>query len=233
MSTSASNTTDAKGKGKRRISASPPPDKRRHTESSTESKHTYLSYKDLPSDWTSERSDKANETKTTKLTLKYNVGNMFSAPTGCLLIHACNTQGSWGAGIAKAFKERYPEAYKVYHNFCAKEHSPKTGAVPTGTALLIPPVDGHEAHWIGCLFTSAKYGKGKDKPDVIVRNTTLAMEMLLALMDKVDGIAEVRMCKINSGKFGVPWEKTSAVLEAVGNRGGRACIVHVWEPEET
>jgi hypothetical protein len=28
-------------------------------------------------------------------------------------------------------------------------------------------------------------------------------------------IAEVRMCKINSGLFGVPWEATSAVIESV------------------
>jgi len=30
-----------------------------------------------------------------------------------------------------------------------------------------------------------------------------------------DRIAEVRMCKINSGLFGVPWEATREVIEAV------------------
>ncbi|KAJ3868637.1 hypothetical protein EV359DRAFT_77506 [Lentinula novae-zelandiae] len=31
-----------------------------------------------------------------------------------VLVHACNTVGSLGAGIALAFKDRYPEQYELY-----------------------------------------------------------------------------------------------------------------------
>jgi len=37
------------------------------------------------------------------------VGNLLTAPHGAILVHACNTLGSWGAGIALAFRGKYPE----------------------------------------------------------------------------------------------------------------------------
>ncbi|OAL54601.1 hypothetical protein IQ07DRAFT_475162, partial [Pyrenochaeta sp. DS3sAY3a] len=172
------------------------------------------------------------------LTLTIHKGDLFaSAPSNALLIHACNTQGSWGAGIARAFRDRYPNAYAIYRSFCTKTHDPKTNPIPMGTALLIPPVDvrAGKGHWIGCLFTSAKYGKAKAKPEVIVRNTVPAMQMLLELVrvvgeDMGGEVGEVRMCKINSGLFGVPWEKTSEAVESMGVRAEWRGEVHVWEP---
>ncbi|KAF5335626.1 hypothetical protein D9758_014801 [Tetrapyrgos nigripes] len=41
-------------------------------------------------------------------------GDLFSAPPNTILVQACNTLGSWGAGITKAFKERYPSPTSVY-----------------------------------------------------------------------------------------------------------------------
>lgn len=104
--------------------------------------------------------------------------------------------------------------------------------MPVGTTLLIPPVDGDKGHWIGCLFTSRRYGKGKDGVGEILRNTGRAMEACLELakMVGVDEISGVRMCRINSGKFGVPWEKTEEVLKAIALREGWAGSVGVWNP---
>ncbi|KAF2816449.1 uncharacterized protein BDZ99DRAFT_458320, partial [Mytilinidion resinicola] len=135
--------------------------------------------------------------KPKNLTLTAHIGDIFAAPPNALLIHACNTQGSWGAGIAAAFKERYPEAYKAYRAHCLSRN------VRTGTALLIPPCETNPKapqHWIGCLFTSARFGRAKDSPAQILANTGPALR---ALLDEVKGeekdgnqVAEVRMCKI-------------------------------------
>jgi ADP-ribose 1''-phosphate phosphatase len=108
-----------------------------------------------------------------------------------------------------------------------------------GTTFLIPPqhksalrAEREAQHWIACLFTSEKKGKGKGSKESILAATGEAIEDLLRKVrdvnetadDKsksksdsgdVDHIAEVRMCKINSGLFGVPWEATSEVIEAV------------------
>lgn len=167
------------------------------------------------------------------LILSYHVGDIFSAPPSTLLIHACNTQGSWGAGIALEFKKRYPQAYAMYRTHCLTKHSPTTDPVHTGTALLIPPCETSPdapEHWIGCLFTSARYGKGKDRPEQILANTGPAMMELLEKVREVKGerVAGVRMCKINSARFGVPWERTVEVLEGLKVEEDWKGAVEVW-----
>lgn len=171
--------------------------------------------------------------QTLKLTI--HKGDIFAAPENTVLIHACNTQGSWGAGIAAAFRDRYPEAYKVYRDHCIRTHDPKTSPVPTATCLLIPPCETKSSarkHWIGCLFTSAKYGRGKDKPSVILANTGPAMEDLLEQVKEKEGdgktVAGLRMCKINSARFGVPWQRTVEVLQGIEVEEGWKGDVEVW-----
>ncbi|KAI7315257.1 hypothetical protein KC315_g11141 [Hortaea werneckii] len=214
-------------------------------------------------------------------------GDIFSAPPNTLLIHACNCEGSWGAGIAKAFKSHYPSAYQIYHDHCIS-HTPEE---LIGTALLIPTSHGGDdddddnptqtrttsnresktttaenkqpnpseqqqkhQHFIGCLFTSRSKGaKKRDPPSQILDATGSAMRDLFEQVakqesnskgtvggdylsapsnndeeddegkkkkkeQKVQGaqvVEEIRMCKINSGLFNVPWEKTKAVIEGI------------------
>jgi ADP-ribose 1''-phosphate phosphatase len=57
-------------------------------------------------------------------------------------VHACNTQGSWGAGIAKIFAKNFPRAYGVYRGVCAEaktEEGKGGGGSLVGSALVIPP----------------------------------------------------------------------------------------------
>ena len=197
----------------------------------SEEQHPHLAYTDLSSSWLDK--DSTQLAHSASLQLSYHKGDMFAdAPQGCVLVHACNTQGHWGAGIAKAFKQKYPQAYIDHHNFCVKDHG-KSNPVPTGTAQLLAPRDGDKQHWIGCVFTSAKYGKVKDKPDEIIVNTARAMQMLLQLVGMVtENITTIRMCKINSGKFAVPWERTEEVLKGLEMRPWWPNKIEVWEPEE-
>jgi ADP-ribose 1''-phosphate phosphatase len=225
-------TQENKGKGKRELSGSPAPvpAKRQDIKPSAITQQAYhFSHKDLCSNRLS-LSTLSSTTPATTLSLTHHTGDIFAAPPQTLLIHACNTQGVWGSGIAKAFKDAYPKAYRIYDAFCTREHLPKSRPVPTGSALLIPPVDADKQHWIGCLFTSAKYGRSKDKPDVIIGNTKPAMEMLLELVKMAGEIGKVRMCKINSGAFGVEWERTRDVLEEIAVREGWTGTVEVWDP---
>ena len=102
--------------------------------------------------------------------------------------------------------------------------------VPTGTTQLLASCDANRSHWIGCLFTSAKYGKAKDKPDVIVGNTIQAMQMLLELVSQNEGVTSIRMCKINSGRFAVPWQDTADALTSIELQAHWRTSVEVWEP---
>lgn len=46
-----------------------------------------------------------------------------------------------------------------------------------------------------------------------------------------EGIAELRMCKINSGKFGVPWAETEKVLLGIKLGDEKTREVQVWSPD--
>lgn len=200
------------------------------------------------------------------ITLKERTGDIFTAASNTLILHACNCQGSWGGGIALAFKKHYPEAFKVYAKHC-RNHGGDSRAL-LGTALLIPPAElsgtvstnggvgapriggkaastdskkGEAKHFIGCLFTSNFYGKRRDSLSKILSATGSAMEdLLLQVTDwnasHVDGekVGEVRMCKINSGLFAVPWEETVEVIEGMEVDGGEGAVreIEVVERQE-
>jgi ADP-ribose 1''-phosphate phosphatase len=216
-----------------------PPSKKRKASSSTPATHhssgaisnevdttapetppRYLSYLDLTADW---HTTLPVSCSPTTFQITHHTGDIFSAPPHTLLIHACNTRGVWGAGIALAFKKRYPSAYTAHRAFC------RTNDVPVGTAQLLHAGE----HWTGCLFTSKAYGKKKDTPDAILKNTGAAMQMLMELVKvQGDGVGEVRTCRINSGKFGVEWERTERVLQGTEVQKGWRNKVGVWVPEE-
>ncbi|ERF69064.1 hypothetical protein EPUS_01020 [Endocarpon pusillum Z07020] len=179
-------------------------------------------------------------------------GDLFDSPDNAVLIHACNCLGSWGAGIAKAFRTKYPAAYKVHNDYCKATSNDSL----IGTTQLIPPQ--HEdykkadsglkkKHWIACLFTSVGYGKptktrpGMDKPDAILENTRKSLKDLKTQLSKIeheaegDGVGtipgEMWSCKINSGLFAVDWADTRRVMEEELKSLGRT--VTVVSPERS
>lgn len=232
------------GRESTKVSDMPPPTATSNTELACSNKRT------------DNDKDKDNST----LSLSDHTGDIFSAPSNTLIIHACNCQGSWSAGIAAAFKKHFPSAFKVYAARCRSHDASSL----LGTALLIPPasltneaatgsgaprINGkipqskaktkqEEQHLVGCLFTSNYYGKRRDSPAKILGATGPAMRDLLAQVKQWnashgDGekVGRVRICKINSGLFGVPWEETVEVLEGieVAEDGETVKEVEVWE----
>jgi ADP-ribose 1''-phosphate phosphatase len=98
-------------------------------------------------------------------------GDLFAnAPDCSVLVHACNTQGVWGSGIAAAFKQKYPAAYQIYHDTCVEK-----GDELLGTCLLIPAGERD----IACLFTSKRFGKNTDAKAMILESTRTAVRDLM------------------------------------------------------
>lgn len=88
------------------------------------------------------------------------------------------------------------------------------------------------------MFTSKGYGKRKDGRREILEATGRAVGELLRLVEEVNGkgdggavgrIEEVRMCRINAGLFGVPWEETRRVLEGIAVSEGEVREITVCE----
>lgn len=154
----------------------------------------------------------------TTLAITESIGDIFDAPRGTLIIHSCNCRGSWGAGIAAAFKSHYPNAYKIYAARCQKWKN----ELFESAQLISPQKADRQGHFVGCLYTSRHYGKKKDTPEKILSVTGPAMQDLLEKVKEWNDehgsneqVQEVRMCMINSGLFAVPWEETRAVLEGI------------------
>lgn len=140
-------------------------------------------------------------------------GSLFDAPKGALLVHACNTQGAWGAGIAADFARLYPQYYKAYESLCKKE-----GSNLLGKAFVMSG----KWHRVGCLFTSTGYGhKALYEADILKATE----HSLLDLFNQLPQDEVVNMPRINSGLFRVQWNKTLKVLEQFEEHN-----IKVWTP---
>jgi ADP-ribose 1''-phosphate phosphatase len=185
----------------------------------TKKKQTFMTSKAPgPESSEEEEEDSSSDEESPNITLTERIGNLFDAPSNTLLVHACNCVGSWNAGIALAFQKKYPAHYAIYQAHC-KSRTPNS---LLSTCLLIPPQpDSGPNHWIGYLFTSRKYGRGKDSKDDILDSTDSALQdMLEQLEDLKKKPKGVWMCKINSGSFKVPWSQTKKLIEALTFKGG-------------
>ena len=59
--------------------------------------------------------------------LIYKVGDLTKAPEYCIA-HGCNAQGVMGSGVAKAIREAFPDAYRVYRSYYESQHGLQLGA---------------------------------------------------------------------------------------------------------
>lgn len=128
--------------------------------------------------------------------VKFQTGNLFEAPSGSYLAHACNCMGVWGRGVAQQFKEKFPKSFLEYNLKCQE------GANP-GDILICNEENGYK---VVCLFTSKDYGNRVDSIEDIIEATKKSLSKL-----PVD--APIHMPLINAGLFRVPWEKTGALLQ--------------------
>ena len=141
--------------------------------------------------------------------ITYHEGNLFDAPKGSLLVHSCNCQGVWGAGIARTFKERNPGIYEAYQKYCDDNGVEQS----LGHSVILTASGDPDT--VGCLMTS---GGGShslvDPPDTILKYTDMALTFLEWQMQKFDMVKdkEIHMPQINAGIFKVPWEKTEELL---------------------
>ncbi|KEQ68795.1 hypothetical protein M436DRAFT_57680 [Aureobasidium namibiae CBS 147.97] len=184
----------------------------------TKKKQIFQTSTDPESEDEVEEADSSEDEVLPKITLTERKGDLFAAPPNTLLVHACNCVGSWNAGIALAFQKNYPQAYAVYQAHCAS----RTPNSLLSTCLIIPPQSGAQyRHWIACLFTSRKYGRGKDSKEAILDSTDSALQDMLEQFEELKKKPKgVWMCKINSGSFKVPWMQTKKLIEALTFKGG-------------
>lgn len=166
--------------------------------------------------------------------IEHRTGSVFEAQSipGSILAHACNAKGVWGSGVAKEFKERFPNQYASYNWICSRPAdvvwNPITNKFDPGTRVGTT----HLAHCnvfgvtVACMITSNGYGKDVDPPPAILQATYSAF---IDLLSQLSPPVKVHMPKINSGLFNVPWALTESVLKEAGEYFPDTHVV-VWTP---
>lgn len=91
------------------------------------------------------------------MALVHRTGELFAVaadtdPAGVALAHGCNCAGAMGAGIAVAFRHRWPAMHATYRQACAD------GTLTVGQVL--PWQDPTTGRWIYNLGTQAHYRVG-------------------------------------------------------------------------
>ena len=147
--------------------------------------------------------------------LIYKKGDLFSDTEADIFCHACNCQHVWGAGVARQFLEKFPEAFE--------QEGKIKGVLAPGDAVL------YECKYpdVLCLYTSDKYGRYKDDEEQILRSTERALKEVAEW--GLDPRTVIASPKINAGLFGVPWEKTAELLEAFVRKTGITWVVYERE----
>lgn len=154
--------------------------------------------------------------------LIYRTGSLFEAPPGAVLVHACNGQGVWGAGIAAQMKVRFPAAFEKYRLRCV--------STPWARLRGVAQVSYCSPFWVASLLVSEQYGARRDSPERVVEATWAALRGLLA--PESWGVSarprEFHSPRISAGLFGVPWESTAAVIGGLAPLYGVSWTV--WTP---
>ena len=139
--------------------------------------------------------------------IKYKTGSLFDAEEGHILIHACNSKGVWGSGIAKQFKDRFPNSYLFYNLKC------------TSNNMVAKSISFNEKNYKICsLITSSGYSTLLDSKNEILVNTTLSLQNFI--IENLDSCSTIKIAsnKFNSGLFKVPWNETESILEVFVKR---------------
>lgn len=115
------------------------------------------------------------------------------------IIHGCNAQGVMGSGVAKAIREKYPNAYRDY------QETYNNKGLDLGNIVVSVQNDGKVIH---NAITQKNYGRDK--------NTVYASYWAIAeVFSKIESwsIKEIAMPKLGAGLANGDWNVISAIIE--------------------
>ena len=153
--------------------------------------------------------------------IQFLAGDLFANDIGAqVFAQGCNCQGSMGAGIAKGFRQRYPEMYKDYRERCKA----KPRRFNLGDAWLWKE-DGQP--WVFNLGTQEGVWRA--------RASYQAIEAVLTSMRQQadrEGITSIALPRIGAGYGGLSWKKVRAIIERMfADWPGRLYVYEEFAPE--
>jgi O-acetyl-ADP-ribose deacetylase (regulator of RNase III) len=152
--------------------------------------------------------------------IKFVSGDLFNNLYGVeAYAHGCNCQGSMGAGIAKDFRERYPQMYEQYRLMCKAE--PRQFNL--GDAWLWKENDKPAVFNLG---TQERYWRAMASYPAIEQ----AFISMKEIADK-EGIRSIAIPRIGVGFGGLDWDKVRIIVEQVfANWSGKLIVYEEYTP---
>lgn len=148
--------------------------------------------------------------------LIFKTGDVFTSDAGAIA-HGVNTQGAMGAGIAKQFRDRYPDMYVEYRRQC------KDRELQPGGLLVYLPGEGE----FGVVYNVAS----QDFPGPHARIEWLGSGMYYALKDAESrGFGRIAVPMIGAGIGGLNWVEVEAWLRGLARQS--TVDIEVWSLDE-
>lgn len=138
------------------------------------------------------------------MVIEYVSGNLFANRVGAeAFAHGCNLQGSMGAGIAKGFRERYPEMYGEYRRRCIAD--PRRFNL--GDSFFWRAIDKPSVFNLG---TQERYWRCRASYEAI----KTALKNMRGQADEM-GIRTIAIPRVGTAFGGLSWKKVRAIIEEV------------------
>ena len=118
------------------------------------------------------------------------------------IVHQVNCYGVMGKGLALQIRNKYPDVYRRYQNYC-EEHLVKD---LIGRILLIPTDDGKV---ICNLFAQERYGNDKQYTDLVALRH--CFQQLIKIVPVCEKIAMPYM--IGCGNGGGDWQSVYELIQ--------------------
>lgn len=149
------------------------------------------------------------------MTVQYVSGDLFvNRYNAQALAHGCNCKGAMGTGIAKGFRQRYPDMYEEYQRHCKDE--PRQ--FNPGDLLLWKADD---KPWVFNLGTQKDYRHRRATCEAIGK----ALETMKHQADEED-IRSIAVPRIGAGYGGLSWKEVRPIVEHVFNEWSGTLYVY-------
>jgi O-acetyl-ADP-ribose deacetylase (regulator of RNase III) len=128
--------------------------------------------------------------------IKYIRGNIFASTTDCI-VNPVNCVGAMGAGLALAFRQRYPELFGWYLTCLAN------GSLAVGSPVFCPDY----VHYI-CLFPTKLHWRDPSTVDIIHQGLAGFVDSAAA-----KGITSATFPMLGCGLGGLQWAEVQPLME--------------------
>lgn len=146
--------------------------------------------------------------------MRFVKGNLLEAVEP-VIMHGCNAQGVMGSGVAKYVRDKWPEAYEDYKEFCG---SAEFSGDLVGTNHYFGVFNGDEPKLLINAITQDTYGEGKQARYTAILECIDSANIDFEHLSDDDGILQIAIPLIGCGLGGLKWDILLELLEEIEER---------------